>query len=254
MTDAERLENTAIKSSEAKIDIAAVDAASWFVECAKVSLGDNLLSATVYGPAVTRVFDTREHQIHFLLVLASRNVDELLNLARHSKQAARKRISPPLVMTEYSMKQSRDVFPLEWLDISHFHRTILGQPIDDELSLDRTLVRLQCERELRSLDIHLQQGILASGGKESRIGRLEEDSADSLIRVLRGISWLNGDREKFLPTELLTRCVEITKVELLGCGEAVKFRGRHDMQVVKSMLMEIAALSEWVDAQRVGAT
>ncbi len=231
-----------------------MEATHWFVEQAKKAFGDNLLSATVYGPAVTEIFDIREHHIHALLVLSSRDVNQLLVLAKHSKHAARSRISPPLVMTEDAIKQSRDVFPLEWLDISQFHRTLFGNAVMADLTLDAKMIRLQCERELRSLDIHLQQGILASGGKESRVSRLEDDSADSLVRVLRGISWLSGDREGLLPTDLIARCVQITKIELVGCGEAIKLRGRHDIHVVKSMLMEIAALSNWIDTQDVGTT
>lgn len=245
---------TADPTNESSPEVAAeaIATSEWFIELAKQSFGENLVSATVYGPAVTPIFDLREHLIHVLLVLSSREIDQLLDLAKHSKQAARRRVSPPLVMIEHAIAQSKDVFPLEWLDISQFHRTLYGKPLGPELSLDPKLLRLQCERDLRSIDIHLLQGILASGGKPARISRLEDDSADSLVRVLRGISWLSGDRAGLLPTELIERCEQITSIKLPGCAEAIKAGGRHDVHVVKDMLSEIAELSNWIDAQDIG--
>lgn len=231
---------------------AAVDASQWFVKRAQDSLLDNLVCAAVYGPAVTEIFDPRQHRIHVLLLIADRNVDQLLDLAKHSSKASRQRISPPLVMTADAAKKSRDVFPLEWLDIFQFHRVMSGELNESQMSLDSKFVRLQCERELRSLDIHLQQGILASGGKASRVGRLEDESSDVLVRILRGISWLSGDRVGLLPSRLISRCQQITELELPGCAEAIKAGGRHDINVVKSMLNEIGTLSDWIDAKSLG--
>lgn len=221
---------------------------NWFAEKVVESIGERLVAMAVYGPAVTEIYDRREHQIHFLIVTDRRDVDALLRLAAHSKAAARRRIAPPLVTTETAMASSRDVFALEWIDIAQYHHVIRGE-LDlrmDQFSLPN--VRLQCERDLRSLDIQLGRGILASGGQLRRISRLEQEAADTLVRVMRGILFLDGVTGESLPNQTCQACSSITSIQLDGCREAIKIDGRHDLETVKKMVDEIAALSQWVDA------
>jgi len=225
-------------------------AVDWFVAKVRESLNDNLRNVTVYGPAVTSIFNQNTHQIHHLIVVNHRDVDQLLALAKHSKQATVRRISPPLIVTEAALRQCFDVFPLEWLDISQFHCTVFGHPVLADFEPCRRDVRLQCERDLRSLDIQLQRGILASGGKARRIDRLEYEASGSMIRVLRGFGWLAGDREPRLPTELCQRCEEIAGFPLPGCLEAIRVDGRHDVETVGLLLDDIGRLSDWIDAQQ----
>ncbi|NNE01065.1 MAG: hypothetical protein HKN47_27430 [Pirellulaceae bacterium] len=222
-------------------------AVDWFAQKVQESFADNLQSLTVYGPAVTAIYDPRQHQIHHLIVLDHRDIQRLLHLAGYSREATRRRLSPPLIVTETSFRQSCDVFPLEWLDIAQFHRTIIGQAVLKDFQPQPVHVRLQCERDLRSLDILLQRGILASGGKPNRIDRLEDEASDSLIRVLRGITWLAGDREPLLPTDVCARCAEIVGFSLDGCLESIRVDGRHELQTVGLMLEEIGRLSAWID-------
>ena len=229
------------------------DPARWFTEVVRSSLGDNLVAVAVYGPAVTKIFDPREHRIHVLIVTESRDVDGLLRLAEHHRTATKRMIAPPLVTTAKAMAKSRDVFPLEWLDIAHYHVVVHG-----ELSLacdqfDPRHVRMQCERDLRSLDIQLQRGILASGGKPRRIDRLEREAADTLIRVMRGIAHLGGDRMEHLPEEVCDVCGRVTGLDLRGTRQAIAIGGRHDLETCRWLVQEIAALAEWVDSFKVSA-
>ena len=223
-------------------------AVDWFVTTVKQSLGTNLASVAVYGPAVTPIYDARHHMIHHLIVTQNRDVDQLLQLAQGSSRAARRGIAPPLIITEQAMQRSRDVFPLEWIDIRQFHVPIVGPPIFAGAVFDSKWVRLQCERELRSLDIQLQRGILASGGTPKGIDRLEQEASQTLLRVLRGICWLAGDHHPHLPEEICLRCEQVTELPLPGCSQAIRPQGRHDLETVRLLLNEVAQLSQWVDA------
>lgn len=219
----------------------------WFSDQVKQSFTDNLINLTVYGPAVTSVFDAHRHQIHTLIVVARRDVDQLLKLAQQSKAAAGRRIAPPLIVTQQAMRASHDVFPLEWIDIAQFHATVIGESAMHDLMVKSTMVRLQCERELRSLDILLQRGLLATGGDAGRLDRLERDAADGLVRVFRGIGWLVGERQPLLPGEVCERCAAAVGFPLTGASEAIRHNGRHDVTTVRAMLEEIGQLTQWVD-------
>lgn len=226
----------------------ASSAVEWFVEQARQSLQDNLLHLAVYGPVVTSIFDAGLHRVHPLIIVKRSDVDQLLELARHSKLAAAKRIAPPLIFTQQAMLASRDVFPLEWLDIAQFHTVIFGNALLDDLLLKPSFVRLQCERDLRSLDILLQRGILATGGDAGRLDRLEHGAADGLVRVLRGIAWLVGERLPLLPSDLCSRCEGVIGFALPGWSQAIRIDGRHNVETMRQMLDELGRLSQWVDS------
>ena len=225
----------------------------WFSDVVRGSIGDRLVSLTVYGPAVTKIYDSKEHRIHFLLVLDRCDVDALLRLAGHSKAAARRRIAPPLVTTVASLLASRDVFPLEWIDIEQFHHDLIGQSNLSTAGLDPANIRLQCERDLRSLEIQLLRGILASGGQAKLIDAVERESADTLIRVLRGIAWLSGDRLEHLPSDVCSTASAITGIKLTGCREAIASGGRHDLATLKMIVDEVTRLTAYVDGWKPGS-
>lgn len=224
----------------------------WFTESVIESIGERLEALAVYGPAVTEIYDPREHRIHFLIVMDRRDIDALLRLAKHSHVAAKRHISPPLVTTSDAMRSSRDVFPLEWIDIAQYHHVVHGNL---DLSVDQFKVadvRLQCERDLRSLDLQLGRGILASGGRPRRIQRLEREAADTLIRIMRGILFLDGIVDQHLPLDACQRCSTITSIPLVGCRQAIEIGGRQDLDTCRFMVDEIAALSRWVDGWKIG--
>lgn len=223
-------------------------AVQWFAEQARQSLPGTLVSLAVYGPVVTSIFDAGLHHIQPLIIVERSDVDQLLKLAKHSKAAAAKRIAPPLIFSQQAMTASRDVFPLEWLDIAQFHTVILGDALLGDLVLKPSCVRLQCERDLRSQEILLQRGILATGGDAGRMDRLERGAADGLVRVLRGILWLVGERQPLLPKDLCSRCESVIGFALPGWSQAIRIDGRHDAEIMRWMLDELGRLSQWVDS------
>lgn len=219
----------------------------WFADTVQAVMGENLNNLTVYGPVVTSIFDPKKHQVHTLIVVERRDIDQLLRLSESSGEAAKRHISPPLMMTVDGLDRSRDTFPLEWLDIYQFHQTVFGKPMLSMLNLDDEFVRLQCERELRSLDIRLQRGVLAGGGNHRSMDHLNKEASDSLIRVLRGIAWLAGERKPLLPDAVCRHCESVVEHPLDGCGQVIHVHGGHDLNMVRLMIDEVAKLLDWID-------
>ena len=90
---------------------------------------------------------------------------------------------------------SRDTFPLELLEIVQRHVDVHGPDYFDQLDFEPAHVRLQCERELKVIEIQLQRGLLMAAGDERSLGRLGGHLGQTLLRILRGLAWLAGDRQ-----------------------------------------------------------
>ena len=100
-------------------------------------------------------------------------------------------IAAPLIMTPEYIDASVDVFPLEFIEIQQRHFCVFGPDHFEGLSFDHTHVRLQCERELKTLLISMRQALLSAAGHEKLFKTIEADVADRLMRTLRGLLWLH---------------------------------------------------------------
>jgi hypothetical protein len=155
--------------------------------------GEQLLALTFYGP-----LDVPQPGQSSVLANAAvfRQVDlELLGrIAREGKQFGRSGIAAPWALTPELIADSRDTFPLELIEIAQQNVCVVGQDHFARLEFEAAQVRLQCERELKVIEIQLQRGLLSAAGDERSLGRLAGHLSRTLLRVLRGLAWLGGDR------------------------------------------------------------
>jgi hypothetical protein len=180
------------------------DPVAAFAKKLTAALGDNLQSITVVGSSLTEDFKQDESDINTVLVLARQALNSLKTIAAMAKAMSKKRISPPLLMTEEYIERSCDVFGIELLDFQLTHQTILGKDPFENLSFVKTDVRVQCERELKATLIRLRQGYIASGGNRKLVRDILASAAGSLVPLLRAMLWLK-DIDRAGPAEQLFR-------------------------------------------------
>ncbi len=153
-------------------------------------LSKNLQSITVVGSSLTEDFKPGQSDINTVLVLRRQTLASLNDIATLAKPMRKKRISPPLLMTESYIEQSRDVFGVEFLDFQLTHQTILGDDPFAALTFDKKDVRLQCERELKAMLIRLRQGYIAAAANKKLVRDVLISTAKGLMPFLRAILWL----------------------------------------------------------------
>ena len=151
---------------------------------------DGLRSITVVGSAVTEDFKPAASDINTVVVLERHSMAALNGIGALAKPMGKKRLSPPLLMTDAYIERSRDVFGMEFLDFQLTHRTILGDDPFAGLSFRKTDVRLQCERELKAILIRLRQGYIAAAGNRRLVRDVLVATAKGLAPLLRAMLWL----------------------------------------------------------------
>jgi len=166
-----------------------------FTEKLAGPLADNLMSLTVVGSSLTKDFKSGRSDINTVLVLGKRTSAALNAIASLAKPMSKKKISPPLLMTESYIERSLDVFGIEFLDFQLTHKTILGNDPFFSLSFDKKDVRLQCERELKATLIRLRQGYIAAAANRKLVRDILISTAKTMAPLLRAMLWLkNVDR------------------------------------------------------------
>ena len=92
--------------------------------------------------------------------MKSNSVEDLLPLQKLTAKAKRENIEFNHVFTRYEIKTSQDVFPLEFLHIKSRNVTICGEAPLTDFYPNLAELRMECERELRGLLVHLHQFFL----------------------------------------------------------------------------------------------
>src|SRR4030042_1319271 len=151
------------------------------------AIGDNLQSITVVGSSLTEDFRPDFSDINTVVVLDRQTLASLNAVALMAKPMSRKKISPPLLMTQSYIERSRDVFGVEFLDFQLSHETIIGDDPFASLAFDKKDVRLQCERELKAMLIRLRQGYIAAAANKKLVRDILISTARGLAPLLRAM-------------------------------------------------------------------
>lgn len=209
--------------------------------------GSNCLAVTVFGAIATPRFDPARHTAKSVVVLLRVDLGMLRLLAQEGAKLGKAKIAAPLIMTPDYIQASLDTFPLEFLEIQQCHICLVGPDHFTDLTFADTHVRHQCERELKTILIAMRQGLLAAAGREKLFGTIESDVAERLVRTLRGLLWLHGQRE-FLPgIQAVEQVEQQVDRSLSGVRDAVNQSGRHGWEEFCRLYDDIEALKTFVD-------
>ncbi len=208
---------------------------------------DNVIALTLFGSIAAGSFDPDRHTARSVLVVRRIELDMLRQLAGHGATLGKARITAPLIMTPAYIESSRDTFPLELIEISQQHVTLFGEDHFAGLTFDDAHVRLQCERELKATLIGLRQGLLAAAGREKLLGALEADVAAGIVRTLRGLLWLKGQKEAKPAGEVVGEVEKLTNRQLPGLRIALNPSAPHGWGEFEGLYRDVEALGEVVD-------
>jgi predicted nucleotidyltransferase len=176
------------------------------------SYKENIHSITITGSSLTDDFDPGKSDVNSVFVLDEMDLKFLEILAPLGKKYGKKRIAAPLIMTPEYIKNSLDVFPLEFLDIKLLHKTIYGEDIFHDLKIDQSDLRLQCERELKVRLIGLRQGYLSSSGDGKILTDMFIDSFSGYIPLFSRIIVLLGKEPPLRNHDVLTALEEVSGI------------------------------------------
>ncbi len=217
-----------------------------YVERLRALCGQQLLAVTFYGP-LPAPLPGESTALANAAVFREVDLPMLAQIAREGKHFGRSGIAAPWALTPELIDDSRDSFPLELLEITQQHIGVYGPDYFDRIEFQPADVRLQCERELKVIEIHLQRGLLAAAGDEQSLGRLGRHLAQTLLRVLRGLAWLGGDRQPRKPYALVERIESSITRELTGIRRVLDDSAGADWQQFAQFHADVRALREIAD-------
>lgn len=175
---------------------------------------DKIHSIHITGSALTDDFNSSTSDINSIIVLNKMDLKFLEDFAPLGKKFGKKQISSPLIMTPEYISSSLDVFPVEFLTIKLLHKTVFGEDIFNDLEINNSDLRYQCERELKVKLIGLRQGYLSSLGNRKFLADGFISSFSGYIPLFRGIILLLGATAHRENKEVLATLQDVSGVNL----------------------------------------
>ena len=219
-----------------------------YLQRIKEHSGDKALSLTLFGAIAVGSFDPLRQAVSNVLVLAEVDLQTLRNLAAEGHKFGKSAIAAPLVMTPAFIKASLDSFPLELIEIQQRRIVLFGDDFFESLHFENDHVRLQCERELKTIAIGIRQGLVASSGKEKSLGPVAEQAGASLARILRGLLWLEGVKEPKTSADIMAETERLLGRSLAGIRRTANLPMAYSWHDLQELYQDVEALGRFADA------
>jgi hypothetical protein len=171
-----------------------------------------LRSIYVTGSALTPDFNDKTSDINSLIVLSDLTFDFLRFLAPLGKKFGSKGVAAPILMTPDYIRESLDVFPMEFLELKMIHKTVYGEDILKDIEIDRALLRLQCEREIKTRLMGLRQGYVSLLGDSGKIARMLSRSIKGCLPLFRAVVYLKGMEPPVIKADVINSLSQATGI------------------------------------------
>jgi predicted nucleotidyltransferase len=156
-----------------------------FVQKMRAAAGENLTSVVLYGSAAEGDFHPEYSDFNLLCIVRDTSFAALSRMAGPVEWWRKKKHHPPLVLTEKELKDTADVFSIEFTDIKQRHRILYGDDVLRNLNVPMHLHRSQLEYELREKLFLLRQHILLADADEKALWDVMLNSLSSFTTLFR---------------------------------------------------------------------
>lgn len=221
-----------------------------FLEEILQGYSDNIDSIHLTGSAVTEDYNEKTFDIDSIVVLEKMDLKFVRFLAPMGKKYRKKGVSAPLIMTPEYIRNSLDVFPIEFLDFKHVHETVYGEDILRGLSISNADLRRQCERDVKSKLIGLRQGYISSMGDREVLTDRLAGSITGYIPLFKGIICLMGRERPVKHHDVIAELASATGVDTASFRKVLDIKRGH----LKPSKEEIYAVFEeyYAATERIG--
>lgn len=212
---------------------------------------DNLKCVALYGDIISSGY----HKDIPIKILAVFNTLELKTLKKSRTlvvKGLKHNIIAPLMLTEEHMKSSVDVFPIDFSDLCSRHYILWGHNIFEGIEVDLSLLRLECEQQLKGKLIRLRQSYLEGAKNDTQTRNLMRDSLLSFLPLFEALLHLKANKEvAMLPLGSLNPLDIFAQVETLydsSCGSFLEiYQNWKDGHKLKNDALE-SLFANYLDA------
>jgi hypothetical protein len=182
----------------------------------KAAFGDNLHSVIMYGSALSHEFIPGKSDVNVLVVLTDSGTAVLKKSFDVCNRWFKRGVTIPFFMTPHYIKTSLDSFPVEFINMQCNYKVLFGNDVFKNIPISRENIRLQCERDLKGIAIHLKTEFIKAAGRKKDLTNVLDASIRRLLPLMRAILVLNDRKIPNAKSEIISSIEDI-----FGIGSSV---------------------------------
>jgi len=167
-----------------------------FTEKLRLAAGANLISVILYGSAADGEFHPEYSDLNLLCILRDSSYASLVTFNDAVDWWRKKKHRPPQFMSLQELKDSADVFSIEFLDMKQRHRVVYGEDVLQSLDIPMGMHRSQLEYELREKLLLLRQHVLVAANDEKQLWDVMLSSLSSFTTLFRHALMEMGEQSR----------------------------------------------------------
>lgn len=181
-------------------------------------------SIYIIGSAVTSDFDEKTSDVDSLIVLKEKVLDIFDFMAPIGKKYGKKKIRAPIIMTIDYIETSLEVFPIQFLNMKTINKHVYGEDVLQDITIDKSDLRLVCERELKGWIQNLGQAYIKSLGNDRIIRELYVSFLSAYIPIFRAVLFLYDRKMPEGRSGVLDEFEEVMDIKMNVFRELVKIK------------------------------
>ena len=194
------------------------------VEGLKSAFGDELESVILHGSAASDEYQAKHSDLNVLVVVKNSRFHKVGRASDIARWWNRIGNPPPLFFTVHEIRESCDVFPIEFSDMKEVHKILFGRDVLADLTVDRRHLRLQCEHELRGKLLNLRSRYVLVKGDVRESSTLLTQSISSFAVLFHHALHLAGKTATHRKAEIFKAAAEEFQFEEKPFAEILAVR------------------------------
>ncbi len=149
--------------------------------------GKDLVSIVLFGSGARGQYVPKKSDINFMVVLTQAGIERLNEALEIVDKWRKVNVAVPLYLTGKYIETALDTFPIEFLDMKHFHKLVYGEDLLANIEIDKDDLRQQIERELRGKLIQLRGSFLSTGNNREALHDMLSASVTTFVSIFEGL-------------------------------------------------------------------
>ncbi len=187
--------------------------------------GNDLVSVVLFGSAAREDFHEEFSDVNVLVALQQLQPESFAAISQVLRWwSQEEKLRPPLIMTVEELRESADVFAIEFLDIKSSHKTLFGQDVAAAIDVPMNLHRIEVEHELRTTLLRLRHHLLLSPGHEEELRAVLAKSISSVLTLFRHALIALGENPPHAKPQLLQRAGDVFGFDMVPLQSILELR------------------------------
>ena len=189
----------------------------------RAAFGTELHAVVLYGSAAAGEHLPKKSDYNVLVLVDSLDANRLVAASAAIKAWSDAGNSAPLTLTMREWEGSADIFSMEYADILERHKVLFGN-FNTSVRVDSATLRLQLEHEAMGTLLQLRRGALAAGNDSKAQLTLLEESASTVMVVLRAVLRLRGEVPPTDNVELINTVASVAGMDATPFARVVRHK------------------------------